>query len=371
MNIAILTSSRADYGIYLPLLKKLREDASFQLMLFVFGTHVSSFHGLTKNQIIEDGFEVSREVESLVLGDSPEAIASAIGLTVLKFSSVWAQEQNQIDLIICLGDRYEMFAAVMSAVPFNIPIAHIHGGETTTGAIDNIFRHSLTNAATYHFASNQVHAERVAQITGSTNNIFNVGSLSLDNLKDLYFFSIREFQEKFGVDLSFPTVLVTFHPETVAIYKNQLYVKELIAALDTLDEQILITMPNADTQGNVVRALLLEFASKKNNVLTVETLGTRGYFTAMQYCKYMLGNSSSGIIEAASFKKYVINLGDRQKGREAGPNVLHCALQKESILASIEEVKGLPEFKGSNIYGKGNASEEIVKTLQRIAKRII
>ena len=153
MNIAVLTSSRADYGIYLPLLKKLQSDPFFNLKIFVFGTHMSVFHGLTKNQIKEDGFEISREIESLVLGDSAEAISSAMGLTMLKFASVWAQEQNETDLIFCLGDRYEMFGAVMACVPFNIPVAHIHGGETTIGAIDNIFRHSLSLASKLHFVT--------------------------------------------------------------------------------------------------------------------------------------------------------------------------------------------------------------------------
>jgi GDP/UDP-N,N'-diacetylbacillosamine 2-epimerase (hydrolysing) len=220
MNIAVLTSSRADYGIYLPLLKKLRSDPYFSLKLIVFGTHVSSFYGLTKEQIVEDGFDIYREVESLVLGDSPEAISSAMGLTLMKFSSLWAKEKSQVDLILCLGDRYEMFAAVMAAVPFNIPIAHIHGGETTTGAIDNTFRHALTLSATYHFASNQVHAGRIAQLKGEDRNIHNVGALSLDNLKEIELFTTTEFLARFGVDLTIPTVLVTYHPETVALEKN-------------------------------------------------------------------------------------------------------------------------------------------------------
>ncbi len=368
MNIGVLTSSRADYGIYLPLLKRFRADNAFNLKLFVFGTHVSAFHGLTKNQIIADGFEIYREVESLVLGDSPEAIASAMGLTQLKFSTIWQQEQHTLDLLFCLGDRYEMFAAVMAAVPFNISIAHIHGGETTIGAIDNIFRHSLTIASSYHFTSNQVHADRVAQIIATDKNIFDVGSLSLDNLKEINFFSIEEFRLKFGVDLSLPTVLVTYHPETVALHKNEQYIKELISALSQQEDQILITMPNADTQGNVVRGYLTEFASQKTNVYTVESLGTQGYFSAMQYCQYMLGNSSSGIIEGASFNKYVINIGDRQKGREAGENVLHCPVQQEAILACKEKVKALPPYNGYNIYGIGNAAETIIKVLKQEIK---
>ncbi|MBK0401706.1 UDP-N-acetylglucosamine 2-epimerase (hydrolyzing) [Adhaeribacter sp. BT258] len=366
MNITVLTSSRADYGIYLPLLKKLQADPFFNLKIFIFGTHMSVFHGLTKNQIKEDGFEISREIESLILGDSAEAISSAMGLTMLKFASVWAQEQNEVDLIFCLGDRYEMFGAVMASVPFNIPVAHIHGGETTIGAIDNIFRHALTLASKLHFATTQHHAGRIKELTGQENNIYNVGSLSLDNLNNIDFYSIGEFKTKFGVDMSIPTILVTYHPETVDLRNNLNSLNEVIAALDTLDEQILITMPNADTQGNEVRTVLLRFAARKKNVVTVESLGTKGYFSAMHYSKFLLGNSSSGIIEAASFRKYVINIGDRQKGREAGRNVIHCAAQKDNILNVIRQINELPDYDGFNIYGRGNASEKIARILKEI-----
>jgi GDP/UDP-N,N'-diacetylbacillosamine 2-epimerase (hydrolysing) len=285
---------------------------------------------------------------------------------MLKFASVWAQEQNETDLIFCLGDRYEMFGAVMACVPFNIPVAHIHGGETTIGAIDNIFRHSLSLASKLHFVTTQHHAERIKELTGKENNIYNIGSLSLDNLNDFDFYSIAEFKAMFGVDLSIPTALVTYHPETVDLRNNLYSLNEVIAALDTLDEQILITMPNADTQGNEVRTVLLQFAARKKNVVTVESLGTKGYFSAMHYSKFLLGNSSSGIIEAASFRKYVINIGDRQKGREAGPNIIHCQAQQEQITAAIQKISALPEYDGFNIYGRGNASGEIVKVLKQI-----
>ena len=366
MNVAVLTSSRADYGIYLPLLKKLRSDPFFSLKIVAFGTHLSTFHGLTKNQIREDGFEIYREIESLVLGDSAEAISSAMGLTHLKFSSFWAQEQKQVDIIFCLGDRYEMFGAVMASIPFNIPVAHIHGGETTIGAIDNIFRHSLTIASKFHFATTQHHADRIKELTGQESNIYNIGSLSLDNLNDLELYSIADFSARFGADLSIPTVLVTYHPETVDLSNNLNSLNEVIAALDSLEEQVLITMPNADTQGNDVRTILLRFADRKKNVVTVESLGTKGYFSAMYHSKFLLGNSSSGIIEAASFKKYVINIGDRQKGRECGPNIIHCHAQQEQIIAAIQKIKELPEYNGFNIYGRGNASEDVIKVLKQI-----
>ena len=365
MRVAVLTSSRADYGIYLPLLKKLATDPAFELKIIAFGTHLSHFHGYTLKEIQQDGFEVYKTVESLVLGDSPEAIGSAIGLTQLKFASVWAAEKENLDLIFALGDRYEMFAAVMAAIPFNIPVAHIHGGETTLGAIDNTFRHAITLASQWHFTSTQTHAVRVKELTGKTEKVYNVGALSLDNMQDMQLLSKEQFQEKFGIDISMSSVLVTFHPETVSFEANLKYTDELIAALKELNYQIIITMPNADTMGAAIRQKLMAFAALNPNVKTVESFGTLGYFSCMQHCSFLIGNTSSGIIEAASFGKYVINVGDRQLGREGSANVFHCPVQKDAILAVVYKIEELPAFTGENIYGAGNSANKIIAALKQ------
>ena len=366
MNIVLLTSSRADYGIYRPLIRKMQADNFFNLSLIVFGTHVSSFHGHTIDQIHEDKVRIIYQIESLILGDSPEAIATAMGTTTLKFSGIWQTIHQDVDLMICLGDRYEMLAAVIASAPFNIPIAHFHGGETTLGAIDNKFRHSLTAMSDYHFTSTQKHQERVSQIVGNQKHIYNVGALSLDNLQDLTLLSLTSFKAKYGIDLANPSILITFHPETVSYEKNITYIETLISSLRVLsaDYQLIITMPNADTLGNMVRKKLANFALNNPQVFTIESFGVLGYFSCMQHCSFLLGNTSSGIIEAASFKKYVINVGDRQKGRDAGENVLQVPIKQDDILAAVKKIATLPPFDGYNIYGKGNASSKIIDILK-------
>jgi GDP/UDP-N,N'-diacetylbacillosamine 2-epimerase (hydrolysing) len=362
MKITVLTSSRADYGIYLPLLKKLKADSVFQLEILAFGTHLSPKFGSTVDQIISDGFEVTYRIETLPGGDRPEDIASAMGATIEKFAHHWAKHQT--DLILCLGDRYEMFSAVSASVPFGIKIAHLHGGETTAGAIDEAFRHSITAMASLHFVSTEKHALRVAQIKGSNNDVYNVGALSLDNLSEVSLYNVKEFKEKFGITLNNP-ILVTFHPETVNYNKNEDYIGQLLNALDKVKDQLLITMPNADTMGGLIRQKLTKFAEGKPNVNLVESLGTKGYFSALANCSMVVGNSSSGIIEAASFGKYVLNLGKRQEGRDTGKNVFHCDIEEEVILKAIDTTKTLPFPGKKNIYGDGGAAKQIVEILKQ------
>lgn len=367
MKIIVLTSSRADYSNYLPLLKKLKSDPFFQLKIIAFGTHVSQNHGNTVDQIYKDGFDVAYKLETLVSDDSPQGISKSMSVTIEKFSTVWAAEKDNIDLIICFGDRYEMFAAVSSVVPFTIPMAHLYGGDTTLGAIDDVFRHAITLMSTYHFTSLQSSAKRVAQLIGTSKNVYAVGTLSLDNLQELKLLTIDQFKEQFHIQLENP-VLVTFHPETVNYTKNEFYINELIAALETIEQQIVITMPNTDTMGQMIREQLLKFADKKSNVFTVESLGTIGYFSCIHHCDYVLGNSSSGVVEAASLGKYVINIGNRQLGRPSGENVLHCAIEKNKILETIKKIHKLPALSKVNIYGDGKTADKIIELLKAIKK---
>ena len=365
LRIAILTSSRADYSNYLPLLRKLKVDTFFEIKIIAFGTHLSSMHGNTIDSIYSDGFEVACKFETLPECDDAECISRSIGKTIEIFSSFWAKEKNYLDLIICIGDRYEMFAAVAATIPFNIRVAHLYGGDTTLGAIDDVFRHSITSISSYHFTSLKNSAKRVAQIKGSSDNVYVVGSLSLDNLNEINLLTKEQFKEQFHIDLMSP-VLVTFHPETVAYKKNEEYVNELIAALETLDRQIIITMPNADTMGQVIREALKNFAKHKKNVFIVESLGTVGYFSCINLCDFMIGNSSSGIVETASFGKYVIDLGSRQLGRTAGTNVIHCEIEKNKILDAIKRIAGLPKYGNKNIYGDGKTADRIISVLKTI-----
>ena len=362
-RIGVLTSSRADYGIYYPLLKKLQSDSFFSLSIIAFGTHLSAKFGYTVNRIREDGFDVAHEVDTMPPDDSPQGISIAMGKTILAFSSLWSKEK--FDVVICLGDRYEMFAACSSAIPYNVKLAHLHGGEETLGAIDDCLRHSITHMSAIHFTAAEPYRRRVATLKGSDKNVFNTGSLSIDNLKHLNLLTHEEFRKQFNIDLSIPTILITFHPETVSFEKNGSYVNELIAALKELNAyQFVITMPNADTMGNLIRERLEQFIEESQNAIGVESFGVLGYLSCMKHCTLMLGNTSSGYIEASYFPKYVIDLGTRQNGRIVTENIRKCAIEKNTILDAVRgfSPKSLPSK--IDIYGSGNASDYIVKILK-------
>jgi len=367
MRIGVLTSSRADFGIYLPLLKRLEADAAFELSIIAFGTHLSPAHGYTIEQIEAAGFKVPYQIETVPANDTPAAISTAMGLTTFKFASFWDEHNTSFDMVFCLGDRYEMFSAVTAGIPFQIKFAHLHGGETTLGAIDNVFRHAITLASKYHFVSTADAAQKVAEITGRNEYIYYTGALGLDNLADMELCSVEEFRQNWDLDLSRQTILVTFHPETVDYNSNEQYATELVKTIKSLNGyQVLITMPNADTAGNIIRNALRDNFSDSPNVFLTENLGTKGYFTAMKYCAFLLGNTSSGIIEAASLGKWVVNLGDRQKGRKAGDNVIHTPIDADDILKAIQHIEQSGSPGNTNIYFNGGAANRIVEVLKQI-----
>jgi GDP/UDP-N,N'-diacetylbacillosamine 2-epimerase (hydrolysing) len=363
MKVAVLTSSRADYSIYYPLLKKIQADKFFSLSIIAFGTHVSKKHGYTIRAIEKDGFSISHALKTFPSNDKPQSITQAMAKTMAAFPLVW--ETSDYDVVFCLGDRFEMFAACASGVPYNIKFAHIHGGEQTLGAIDDAFRHSITQMADLHFTAAGPYRNRVIDLKGSAKNVFNVGSLSIDNLKNLPLLGTREFKSKFNIDLSIPSILITVHPETVSFEKNELYINEVIRALKQITGfQFIITMPNADTMGNLIRIKLNEFIRKTSNAIGVESFGTIGYLSCMKHCSFMLGNTSSGYIEASYFPKYVIDLGNRQKGRIITPNIYRCPMNHLEITKAITNFKKTKLPSKIRIYGRGNSSAQIVKILK-------
>ncbi|RYE58034.1 MAG: UDP-N-acetylglucosamine 2-epimerase (hydrolyzing) [Sphingobacteriales bacterium] len=356
-KLSVLTSSRADLGIYTPLLKKLREEPAIQLQVIAFGTHTSKDFGYTIEQITTQGFEVALRLPFVLDGTSPKTISESIARTITQFADVW--QNLPTDLIICLGDRYEMFAAVTASVPYNIPVAHIHGGETTLGAIDNVFRHSLTHMSSLHFTSCEVYRQKVIDLTGTDRNVINSGALSIDNLTSLELFSKEKFTQCFGVDMNKPTILTTFHPETVSYEMNEIFVKELRSALQELCShfQVIITMPNADTMGNVIREELKGLARLNPGVVfEFENLGMTGYLSAMNHCSLLLGNTSSGFIEAAYFPKWVVNLGRRQEGRLLTKNIRTIPIEAEVILKTVKSISQEPLPVFEQPYGNGNAA---------------
>ena len=365
MKIGILTSSRADYGIYLPLLNKLKVDSFFELEIIAFGTHLSKNHGYTITDIVKDDYKTIHEIISLVEDDSQKGISTSYGNTVLKFSEFW--ENYSFDLVLCLGDRFEMSAAVQASIPFGIKLAHIHGGETTLGAIDNIYRHQITLASSLHFTSTDNYKNKIITLTETKENIVNVGSLSLDNIASFKPIEKDLFYNKFNI-LEKDFALVTFHPETVATNKNSYFANEMKIALTEISKSlnIIITMPNADTLGMVYRKKIEELkAENKNKVVLIENFGKMNYFSAMYYAELLIGNTSSGILEAASFSKYVLNIGNRQKGRLQSKNILDVDFNSKDILLKFNEALRMKSFKGKNIYYKKGAANAIIKSIKQ------
>jgi len=363
MKIGVLTSSRADYGIYLPLLNKLKIDSFFNLEIIAFGTHLSTSHGYTIDQVIKDGYTVIHEISSLISNDNEQSIASSYGLTTLKFADFWSQ--NNYDLVLCLGDRFEMSAAVQSSIPFGIKLAHFHGGETTLGAIDNIYRHQITLASKIHFTATEIFASKVKELTNQENNIFNVGSLSLDDMPNYEPIEKSSFLEKYGINEDY--VLVTFHPETVSPQENIKYALEIKESLAQISKNlyVVITMPNADTLGSVFRTEI-EKLKKENSdrIILIENFGKINYFSAMYYSKLLIGNTSSGILEAASFNKYVVNVGDRQKGRVQSSNIFNCSFDADEIISVTNEAISKGEYIGENVYFQKDVALNIIKVIK-------
>jgi GDP/UDP-N,N'-diacetylbacillosamine 2-epimerase (hydrolysing) len=366
IKVGILSSSRADYGIYLPLLNALKNDDHFSFELIIFGTHLSKFHGYTVSQIEADEFRIAAKIESLLIGDTPSAIATSFSLTSQKFAEYWNQQGKNYDIVFALGDRFEMAAAVLAGLPYGIQFAHLYGGEKTLGAIDNTYRHIISLASKFHFVSAQVFLERLKLLLDDNHgDIYCIGSLSLENLEQLELLSLNEFQDMWGIDLSINTLLVTVHPETIAFKKNKVYCNEFTKALEVLSEnyQVVITMPNADTSGLIFREAFSILSFKKSSIKIIENFGTQSYFTCMKYSKLLIGNTSSGIIEAASFQKYVLNVGDRQKGRLCSKNTIHLPFISEFIIASTREY-AIKIYEGENVYYQKNPSKQILDVLK-------
>ena len=366
MKIGVLTSSRADYGIYLPLLEKLKKDSFFSLEIIAFGTHLSEKHGFTLLDIVKDEYDTIHEITSLTEDDSEKGITVSYGNTVLEFSDFWSTQK--FDLVFCLGDRFEMSAAVQASIPFGVKLAHLHGGETTLGAIDNIYRHQITLASKYHFVSTNINMQKVKELTGSSNLIYDVGSLSLSNIETFKPDDRSVFFENYGIRDA-PYILVTFHPETVCVQNNLAFAKAMKDALTILCDKIniIITMPNADTDGSIYRKELNQLKiSNPEKILLIENFGKVNYFNAMFYSTLLIGNTSSGIIEAASFNKYAINVGDRQKGRTHGANVFNTGFDSLKIIEIFNDLIDEKDLKMDNIYFKKHTARKIITTLKKI-----
>lgn len=366
MKIGILTSSRADFGIYLPLLKKLETDPFFDLEIISFGTHTSEKHGHTISEIESYNFKTIHQLQTVPQSDSPKDITKSMGQTFKVFADFWAN--HTFDIIFALGDRYEMFSAVAAGSLFNVNFAHLHAGETTLGAVDNAYRHSISLFSNLLFVSTDTYKQRAEQIVEKTVKVHNVGALSVENLKHIDFLSVDEFKSKFNIDLNQPTILSTFHPETVSFEKNETYIKELLSSFADLKKhyQIIITLPNTDTMGQLIRDEITQFGKQYSNIKIIESFGMFGYLSCMKHCSFLLGNTSSGFVEATFFPKYVINLGDRQKGRIETKNIITTPITKIDILNAVKTIENSKPLTNLNVYGDGNTADKIITILKSL-----
>lgn len=362
VKIAVLTCGRSDYSVYLPLLKRLKQENNINLHIIAFGSHPYKEYGYTLKYIKEDGFTPKYVIKSLLPGENQKAISASMGLTTLKFADIYSKENY--DLLIVLGDRFEMFSAVSASVPFNIPVAHIHGGEKTLGAVDEKFRHLITLMSQYHFVSTDNHAEKVQSLIGKKKDIYNVGALALDNIHQLRLKTKKEILEILKVNFSNPTLLATLHPETINLAVNKRLSQEFIKAIRESNIQTVITLPNNDANNKYMRESLIQMGKTSNKVFVFESIGSVLYYSCMKHCYAVIGNSSSGIVEAASFGKYALNIGDRQKGRDRGRNIIDLPPDSNKIIKTIRKVSKLPELTDKNIYGNGHTAEKIMRYLK-------
>ena len=367
-TIGVVSTSRADYGIYRPVLRAIEATDGLHARLLVSGSHLSSRFGLSVREIEEDGFEIAERVEIPLEADGPGDIAGAMGRAVSGFAEAFGRCRP--DLVAVLGDRYEMHAAALAALPFKIPVAHLHGGEVTEGAIDDSLRHAMTKLSHLHFVATEEYGRRVVQLGEEPWRVTISGAPALDNLRELSVPDSEELERIWGVRAMTETLLVTFHPATLEYEEAATQTEELLAALEESGRPLLFTMPNADTGGLAIRSRIEAFVAGNPRAILAETLGTRGYFGAMAVCAAMVGNSSSALIEAPSFALPAVNVGSRQRGRVRGLNVVDTGNGREEIAGGLARALD-PSFRESlrgrpNPYGDGSASARIVSRLREV-----
>ena len=367
-RICVVTTSRADYGIYRPVLREIAQRPELELRLLVTGSHLSTQFGMTVEEIAADGYDTSGRVEWCLSSDTPEAIVKSTGQAMMGFADYYGSVRP--DLLLVLGDRYEMHAAVTAAVPFLSPLAHIHGGELTEGAIDDALRHSITKMSHLHFPATETYANRIAQMGEERWRITVSGAPSLDNLNTFKPLDEAELAERVGLDVREPFLLATYHPVTLENENVEGKIEEMLSALTRLDLPAIFTYPNADAGSSLIISKLEAYAAQSNRARVFRSLGSQAYFSLMGRAAALVGNSSSGIIEAASFRLPVVNIGNRQAGRLRPANVIDVGESREEIEIGLQRALDA-EFRKSladlqNPYGDGHAAERIVDKLQSI-----
>ena len=366
-KICVVTSTRAEYGLLYWLLKEIEADSELKLQLIVTGMHLSPEFGLTYKEI-EKEFKIDKKIEILSSSHTNLDICAEMARVYEKFAPALAELKP--DILVLLGDRYEIFGVAGVASIMQIPIAHIHGGETTQGAFDEAFRHSITKMSHIHFAATNEYANRIIQLGEEPRRVFNVGGTSIENIKKLNLLSKEEFEKSIDFRLAKKNILITFHPVTLENSSAREQFSEILKALDGLeDTNFIFTKANSDTDGDVINKMIDEYVSENSQkAVAFASLGQLRYLSAIKFVDIVLGNSSSGLLEVPSFKKATINIGDRQKGRARASSVIDVRPDKEEILAAIKRAYS-KEFEQTlkdtiNPYDGGNPSKKMVKILK-------
>ena len=367
-RIGIMTGTRAEYGLLKSLMQEINKDNDLELYLIVSGMHLSPEFGMTYKEIEEDGFEINAKVEMLLSSDSPAGISKSIGLGVIGFADEF--QRADLDMLILLGDRYEALSAAISAMVMRIPIAHLHGGELTEGAIDEGIRHSITKMSYLHFTSTEEYRRRVIQLGENPERVFCVGAIGVENIKKINLMTKEELERSIHFEIDENTVIVTYHPVTL---ENNTVEEQFLNLLEVLDRnpkiRMIFTKANADTNGRIVNELIDKYAAQNSErACAFMSLGQKRYLSALKYCRIVIGNSSSGIIEAPSFGKPIITIGDRQKGRICADSVINCGYTQQEIQRAMETAL-TEEFENKarncrNPYEKENTAANIISVIK-------
>jgi len=371
-KVCVVTGTRAEYGLLYPILKKIQNSSVLELQLIATTMHLSSEFGNTYKQLEEDGFKINEKIENLLSSDTKSAVAKSTGLATILLSDAF--ERLQPDVVLILGDRFETHAAATTAMLMNIPIAHIHGGEITEGAVDEQMRHSITKMSYLHFTSTEHYRQRIIQMGEAPERVFNSGAPGIDNIVHLELLSKDTLEHDLGWKFGTQSALFTYHPVTLESSDLEADMESIFIDLKRLGLNILFTYANADDGGRIINQKIEEFCQiSPTKYKVVKSLGQLKYLSAMKYVDLLIGNTSSGIIEAASFQKPVVNIGDRQKGRLQSGNIIDCCIK--TLSNAIEKALS-SEFQNkckivNNVYGDGNASEKIIDILSNAKLSVV
>ncbi len=371
-KVCVVTGTRAEYGLLKPVIDRIYKSDELELQLVVTGMHLSTEFGLTYKEIENDGYPITNKVEMLLSSDTPVGITKSMGVALIGFADCF--DVNNPDMVIILGDRYEMLVAAAAAMVAGIPIAHIHGGELTEGIIDEPIRHSITKMSQVHFTTTEEYRKRVIQLGEMPQRVYNVGALGIENAKTVPLLHREELERELDFRFTTPTIMVTYHPVTLEKMASEKQFRMLLDVIDRYKEiSVIFTKANADTDGRIINRMIDDYVnSNKERCKGYTSLGQLRYLSALQFCDAVVGNSSSGIIEAPSFKIPTVNIGDRQKGRTHAESVIDCGYSKEDIEAALQKALS-SEFRNKianirNPYEGQNTSYEIVRIISEALK---